>query len=177
MRCDRAIILGVKVGSVLLLCAVAFWAGVGFYAAKSITGVYRSESRFAQIECLLKNYHQQHGTFPPTKYQAAPNGPVHSWRVLLLPYVDMNAEKLCRAYDFAQPWNSPKNRAAVESLHRFAQGFSIDGNHTANYLGIGPGDRWPSQKPLRARLISEGEDRFLLVEDPDSTILWMQPEY
>ena len=46
-----------------------------------------------------------------------------------------------------------------------------------NYLAIGDGDEWPSEKPLRSRLVTKGKDRFLVVENPDSDVHWMEPKY
>ena len=59
-----------------------------------------------------------------------------------------------------------------------APAFSIDGyGDIANYLAIGNDDQWPVKKPLKSRLITKDNDRFLLFEDPDSEIHWMEPKY
>jgi len=43
-----------------------------------------------QIAAALQAYHQANGCFPPA-YIADKNGkPMHSWRVLILPYLDRN---------------------------------------------------------------------------------------
>ncbi len=136
-----------------------------------------SESRFAQTRVALHNYHQDCGSFPPTKYQPKANGPIHSWRVLLYPYADMDARKLYSKYDFSEHWNSPGNLAVARSMSSWGNYYSMEENDIANYLAIGDGDDWPSDKPLKARLITKGKDRFLLVEYPDSKIRWMEPEY
>ncbi len=177
MRFRRTIAIGAMLVFVFGIAAVAFWVGGRFVELRDISKDYLSQSRFAQLQFLLMSYHHEHGAFPPTKYQATANGPMHSWRVLLLPYIDADCKKLCSEYDFSETWNSPKNLAVIRSLGRFARGFSIDNNDTANYLAIGAGDQWPSEKPLKARLITKGKDRFLLVEYPGSKIRWMEPEY
>jgi hypothetical protein len=56
--------------------------------------------------------------------------------------------------------------------------FSTDGgNDITNYLAIGDGDDWPSEKPLKSRLVTKGKDRFLVVEYPGSEVHWMEPKF
>lgn len=172
--------VGKIAGTAILVLApalLAFWIGGRSVELRDISKDYLSESRFSQLRFLLLSYHDEHGAFPPTRYQPSPNGPIHSWRVLLLPYIDADCRRLYSEYDFSDTWNSPKNRAVAGSVGSMARGFSVDNNETADYLAIGDGDDWPSERPLKARLITKGKDRFLLVEYPDSQIHWMQPEY
>lgn len=136
-----------------------------------------SECRFAQLALALRNYHDQYGAFPPTRYQTRANAPIHSWRVLLLPYGDMYTRDLFFRYNFSEDWNSPGNLAVARAVSSWMPVFSIDNNDVANYLAIGEGDEWPSDAPLRARLITVGRDHFLLFEYPDSDIFWTEPKY
>lgn len=155
------------------LSIVAFWVGV----RRSELTNFRSQNKFAQIRAMLLLYHEQHGAFPPTKYQPVANGPVHSWRVLLVPHTDLNFENRYSRYDFSQAWNSASNLQALGDMPYFYY-FSMDkGNDITNYLAIGDGDEWPSQTPLKSCLVTSGKDRFLLVEYPDSDIHWMEPRY
>ena len=59
------------------------------------------------IGLAMQQYQQQHGTFPPG-YVSDENGrPKHSWRVLLLPYLDPG---LAGQYNYDEPWDGPNNR-------------------------------------------------------------------
>lgn len=137
----------------------------------------RSQGRFGQLEVMLHLYHKEHGAFPPTKYQPEPGGPIHSWRVLLVPYTSRSFIERYSQYDFSQEWNSTNNLQALGRMPHFVY-FSMNGNgDIAHYLAIGDKDDWPSKKPLRSRLVTKGKDRFLLVEYPDSDIHWMEPKY
>ncbi|MDH3719020.1 MAG: DUF1559 domain-containing protein, partial [Planctomycetota bacterium] len=61
-----------------------------------------------QIALALHQYHDQYGSFPPA-YVAGPDGkPWHSWRVLILPFIE--AEPLYAMYNFDEPWDGPNNR-------------------------------------------------------------------
>jgi len=171
-----------KIWLMRLLMAVVFLGAVAFSiefgrqlaVAMRVREECISQSRFAQISSMLLSYHQEHGAFPPTRYQAKPGGPVHSWRVLLAPYIDAYFRERFSRYDFSQEWNSPGN---LEALAGMGDYFSKGGNDITNYLAIGDEDDWPSRGPLKSILVSKGKDRFLLVEYPASYIHWMEPRY
>lgn len=61
-----------------------------------------------QILIALHNCHDDHGSFPPAYVADESGRPIHSWRVLILPYMDR--QDLYDQYDFHEPWNSPGNR-------------------------------------------------------------------
>lgn len=161
----------------LALLIASFWMGGRFFELRNITKDCRSECTFAQIRAMLIAYHEQHGAFPPTKYQPKAGGPIHSWRVLLVPYTDMGFRERYSKYNFSQEWNSANNSRALGDMPYFHY-FSMSGDSdVTNYLAIGNGDDWPSEQPLKSRLVTKGKDRFLLVEYPDSKIHWMEPKY
>jgi hypothetical protein len=126
-------------------------------------------------------YHDDYGVFPPTKYRLDPEGPVHSWRVLLAPYVGGGESN--GKYDFSQEWNSPHNLQAFGRMPHMYETFppwgteSLGDGKFAHYLAIGNDDDWLFSYPLKSRLVKKGSDRFLLVEYPDSQIHWMEPKY
>ena len=68
---------------------------------------------------------------------------MHSWRVLLLPFLD--GQPLYDEYDFSEPWNGPNNsklasrRPATFLLH----GIKDPGGTMTNYLAVvGAGTAW-----------------------------------
>ncbi len=60
-----------------------------------------------QLMLGLHNYHDVYGSFPPACVKDDRGRPLHSWRVLILPYI--NEQALYEQYDFSVPWNSPHN--------------------------------------------------------------------
>lgn len=78
---------------------------------------------FAQTTCKLRlsnlrtamyDYQDEHDSFPPRMINDETGRPMHSWRVLLLPYLphhdyDSNPSETFNLYDFDQPWNSETN--------------------------------------------------------------------
>jgi hypothetical protein len=61
-----------------------------------------------QITLAILNYEAQHHRYPPA-YVSDKNGrPMHSWRVLILPYLGRG--DLYKQYNFDEPWDGPNNR-------------------------------------------------------------------
>jgi hypothetical protein len=125
----------------------------------------------------VANYHDAHGHYPPAYLADAAGRPMHSWRVLLLPYLEQ--KPLYDRYDFSQPWDSPKNLAlaaempAVYALHgEYEPGVTI-----TNYLAVvGPETTWPGQTPRRSDEITDDlSATILVVENVGADVHWMAP--
>ena len=66
-----------------------------------------------QIQLAILNYESANGHMPPA-YTVDENGnPMHSWRVLILPY--MEEVGVYDRYDLSEPWDSPANLALTQS--------------------------------------------------------------
>ena len=76
-----------------------------------------------QSNCLrfaLFNYHDEYGSFPPA-YTVDENGkPLHSWRVLILPYLE--SRELYSQIRLNEPWDSEHN----SQFHRPSEGEDFD---------------------------------------------------
>ena len=158
--------------TICLICLPIVGFQLGWYLREECIKVANLRSRFEKLAYELRLYHEEHGTFPPTKYQPVPGGPIHSWRGLLMPPP---------GYDFSKNWNSTNNLQASETMHG-QHGFKlIDQScdpEITHYLTIGEGEEWPvARRPLRSLLVKSGKDQFLLVEYPDSKVHWLEPRY
>ncbi len=136
------------------------------------------KNNLAQIGNALREYHRVNGHFPPA-YIAAGNGvPMHSWRVLLLPYLDHQA--VYDQYRFDEPWNGPHNRQlSIEKLACYHCA-SEEGNRTdSSYLAVvGPQTAWPYDKSVSLTDIERGDgsgQTILLIEAAGSGINWLEP--
>jgi prepilin-type processing-associated H-X9-DG protein len=73
----------------------------------------REATRRSQCYCgclglAFFNYHETHGSLPPA-YTVDENGkPLHSWRVLILPFLEQN--ELYKKIRLDEPWDSEHNR-------------------------------------------------------------------
>jgi prepilin-type processing-associated H-X9-DG protein len=67
-----------------------------------------------QLGLALHNYHEANGCFPPAWIADSRGQPMHSWRVLILPYIDQVA--LYNRYNFAEPWDGPNNVKLLDEI-------------------------------------------------------------
>jgi len=141
----------------------------------------RSQCRnnLCQIAAALNAYHQVHGSFPPA-YIADKNGkPMHSWRVLILPY--MEYDSLYRTYDLTEPWDGPKNKKLVaEQLREFVCPSDPNAYVSAtSYLAVvGQYTAWSgedSRKVGDVDFAKEAGNTIMVVEVMNSGISWAEP--
>lgn len=131
-----------------------------------------------QIASAIHDYEIKNGNFPPP-YVAGPDGkPWHSWRVLILPYLDR--KDLFDAYDFKEPWNGPNNIKLSQKMPDVFHCPDDNGSYgksATSYLAVvGPDTAWPIGKSLSSNDIFDGSSQtILLVETANSGINWMEP--
>jgi hypothetical protein len=123
----------------------------------------------------VANYHDAKGHFPPA-YVVGPDGkPWHSWRVLLLPYIEH--QPLYDRYDFGEPWDGPNNRRLAAEMPRL---YAFHGTHppgltTTNYLAVvGEGTMWPGKEPRKDYPPNAG-NTVLVAENDGLSVHWMEP--
>ena len=119
------------------------------------------------------------GHFPPA-YIADENGkPMHSWRVLLLPYMEQG--DLFDQYSFDEPWNGPNN----SKLHDVLQwplfecpsvGRGEQGTDTSYMLVTGKGTAFDGDNETTFLDVADGlSNTVLIVEVANSDTHWMEP--
>ncbi len=137
-------------------------------------------SNMKEIVVALQAYYQANGCFPPA-YIADKNGkPMHSWRVLILPYLDR--PDLYKAYDFTEPWDGPKNKQLLARCPKIyfcpsdpPVSMSVP-VPTSYFAVVGPEAAWAGEKPRRlADFAGETSSTIMLVEVADSHVLWTEP--
>ncbi|MEX0726519.1 MAG: DUF1559 domain-containing protein [Planctomycetaceae bacterium] len=166
------------VPSVLL---TAFVASLILFV-RSVRESYRCsqcESRLKVIQLALLNYHDAHLCFPPAYIADADGNPMHSWRVLVLPFIDMIPTY--DDYDFTQPWNSSKNKKWADDLKNSF--FSCpSGTHPANsyhtnYVVVtGDETAFSGSTPTKINDVKDRpENTILVVEIASPNIYWTEP--
>jgi hypothetical protein len=125
----------------------------------------------------VANYHDLHGAFPPPYLADAEGRPMHSWRILLLPYLDQ--KELYDAYDFSEPWDVPNNRRLAERMPRIyaLHGLERPGNTQTNYLAVvGEETVWPAGGGVTYKGITDGSSNTIhFVENLSGGVHWMEP--
>lgn len=140
-------------------------------------------ARRAQCQNNLKNialaigqYEQVFKALPPARTFDADGRPLHSWRTLILPFLDQ--EDLYRSIDLTKPWDDPANaeaRATPLSIYRCPD--AGPPGTTCYFASTGP-DR--AMAPDRPRPLAEiadppGEVLLLFEAEAGHAVPWMAP--
>jgi prepilin-type processing-associated H-X9-DG protein len=132
-----------------------------------------------QIALAFHNYHDTHKTFPPAYIPDEDGNPKHSWRVLILPFLEQQA--LYEQYDFNEPWDSPNNLIVGNTAipvyccpSNPAQ--SMLPNGTSYMVVTGPNTVFNGGQATSIREILDGTaNTILVVETAGSGVTWSQP--
>ena len=125
----------------------------------------------------VANYESTYGHLPPA-YVLGPDGrPWHSWRVLILPYLE--ASDVYKDYRFDEPWDGPNNSKLA---HRMPKIFALHGEWTpdstiTNYLAVvGQETAWPGADTIMMKDVTDGTgSTILIVENCGAGVHWMEP--
>jgi prepilin-type processing-associated H-X9-DG protein len=134
-------------------------------------------NKLRQIALALEMYCQNHGTYPPAYTVDNDGNRLHSWRTLILPYLE--GTNVYNAIRFDEPWDSAYNSQFHVRLPIYMCPSQSSQNHKCftPYLAItGPGTAWPGSVGLDPKTISDGRiQTILLVEAHDANVKWMEP--
>jgi len=135
--------------------------------------------RLREIARAIEDYEAAKGEYPPA-YLTGPDGkPWHSWRVLILPYLDR--KDLYDQYRFDEPWDGPSNRklhdAVVSQYHCPSdRRWTIRETETSYVAMVGPETLFPGGRSVRRHDVTDNRlYTVMLVEMRDSGIHWMEP--
>lgn len=127
-----------------------------------------------QVILAVQSYEARHRKLPPPYLADASGRPMHSWRVLILPY--LGEDKLYKQYRFDEPWDGPNNRKLHQQIARIYRCPSDPRGVMTSYLAVtGPGTAWDVNAPTNLSGLPNGAGTLLLVEVRQSGIHWMEP--
>jgi hypothetical protein len=151
-------------------------------SAREASSANQCRSNLKQIALALQTYHDVHGHLPPPYIADAHGKPIHSWRVLILPYIE--EQTLYRQYKFDEPWDGPNNRKLAKLIPEVFRCPSQLSTNAAcsvetNYFAIvGPETAWPEggDSGRKFRDFKDGVSMtLLLVEATGQSVNWMEP--
>ncbi len=128
-----------------------------------------------QISLGLQSYVTAHGEFPPAYTTDAEGKPLHSWRTLILPFMEHQA--LFKSIDLTKPWDDPANAKALAAMPDVYDCPSAAKNAT-NYLAIvTPASCIQATEPRKLSDIKDEHDATLTIieVDDDRAVPWMAP--
>ena len=130
-----------------------------------------------QIALALHNYEQAHKALPPAYTVDARGRPLHSWRTLILPYLEQ--EPLYQTIDLSKPWNDPANAKALETaLPVFRCPEAVGPQNTTTYLAIvAPNGCFIPRESRRLAEITDAHESTLMVIEAgeENAVPWMAP--
>jgi prepilin-type processing-associated H-X9-DG protein len=132
----------------------------------------------AIIATALRQYLIFHDALPPAYTVDANGKPLHSWRTLLLPYLDQQA--LYDSIDLSKPWDDPVNAKARETavdIYRCPTLPDGAGNMTTYLAIVSPDSAMQGGRSRRLEEISDGSTNTLVVIEvaTDRAVPWMSP--
>ncbi len=171
----------VRAGTVAVLCLGAAF----FLFFPRVRGVYDESVRnnrccgnLVAISLAMQQYHDAWDAYPPPFIADEAGTPIHSWRVLILPF--LGHADLYNRYSFEEPWDGPRNRTLHDET---ADAFDCPENdgmwssRSTSYLAItGPGTFW-ARSPIEtpANVADEDASSAIVAEVANSGVHWMEP--
>ncbi len=134
-------------------------------------------SNLKQVVLALLNYEHHYGRFPPAYIADANGRPMHSWRVLILPY--LGHQDVYDKYRFDEPWDGPNNRRLLSVVipeYECPAQPNRPPSMTSYVAVVGPNTIWPGTASTKLTDIRDGtSNTAIVVEIVDSGIHWMEP--
>ena len=167
------------VGGVFLLCGGILIALLlpAVQAAREAARRATCANNVKQISLALLNYESAYGCFPPAYIADETGKPMHSWRVLILPF--MEQEVLYDQYDFDEPWNSPNNRMVTEamlSIYQCPSAAPDDPMETNYVMIVGPETIASENSAITMADVTDGvSNTIMVIETAGSGIHWAEP--
>ncbi len=144
------------------------------------------KNNLKQIALALFNYEAEHHALPPAYTVDAYGNRLHSWRTLILPYLDES--RLYNSIDLSKPWDDPANAKAFNThvsvfecptdAGSWDHTASGPRNHTTYLASVASNGCFRLTEPRLLSEITDGTSNTLMViEVPsDQDDPWMSPQ-
>ena len=156
-------------------------------SAREATRRTQCTNNIKQIGLAFHTYHDRYHSFPPAYTVDADGKPLHSWRVLILPFLDK--EELYAKIRLDEPWDSEHNRQFHEtaiSVYRCPSDgifktlkakFPLLRASGNCYYSVVTGEKtiFPGDKALSLSALTDGPSNTILVVERMIPVCWMDP--
>ncbi len=167
-----------------LLVVLAILAVLGALLLPPVTRSSRGGARrtqcknnLKQIGLALHNYHDTHRSFPLVATFDSSGRTLHSWRTMVLPYLDQ--QSLYSRLHLDQPWDAPENAPLFpQNLLAYRCPGSVVVAPNTTYLALAtPESVFPPGHTRTISDITDGTSNTLMVIEVDDAyaVPWMEP--
>jgi prepilin-type processing-associated H-X9-DG protein len=161
-------------GGILLLGALLLPAKRG---ARETARSNTCRNNLRNVAIALNYYSDIHGALPPAYTVDADGRPLHSWRTLILPYLEQ--QSLYDQIDLSKPWDDPANKAAFETgveVYSCPSG-SLPLGSTTFLANVAPDGCFLPTEPRKLTEITDSHAMTLMVIEVDvaQAVHWMSP--
>ena len=139
--------MAILIGAMILLCAGAGLIMPAVQGAREAARRTQCINNLRQIGLGILNYHDAKGHWPPAYIADEDGTPMHSWRVLILEFMD-DDKSLFNKYRFDEPWDGPNNRKLISEMpyvYQCPTQNNMQPGHTRYSAVIGPHTTWTRQ--------------------------------
>ncbi len=164
---------------VMLVCAGVFAMLLlpAVQSARTAARRMSSSNNVKMLSLALLNYESTYRAFPPAYTVDADGNRLHSWRTLLIPFMDSSG--LAAEIDMSKPWNHPDNAFALD--HDIPAFRSPLGNTKPGYTSylavVDASTALIGGQSAKLREITDGTSNTIWIyETSDSkAVHWMEP--
>ncbi len=173
--------------STLLIYVTAFsaiFAAIGWALSRhrntiGLNDESRCRANLVMIASAMRDYHADYGSFPPAFLADDTGRPLHSWRALILPYID-GGRQIYSQYRFDEPWDGPNNQRLLTARPRIfhcpADNQTAKDATKANYFVVsGSATVFPDGKSVPLGDLSDSDATILVVEAVGLGVDWLAP--
>ena len=174
-----AIVAAVVAVPVLLMCAGILIALLlpAVQASREAARRMSCSNNMKQIALALHNYADANGSFPPAYTEDSNGNRLHSWRTLILPYVEQ--QHIFDQIDLDKPWDDPANASLASiSVPIFSCPSAPLGPGLTTYVAVqDPSGIFKGPIGTKFSEITDGTSNTLLFTETDAAqaVPWMSP--
>jgi len=147
-------------------------------AAREASRRMQCSNNMKQIGLAIHNYESAYRSLPPAYTVDAEGNRLHSWRTLLLPFMEQAA--LYQRIDFSKPWDDPVNApfTSVDIPSFRCPSSEIPPGMTTYQIVDDPSSAFPGSNPLNFGKILDGTSNtlFAIESDKQDAVHWAEPK-
>ena len=150
---------------------------LGYRNTQQATWGNQCATNLNSLAQAIQKYVEEKGSYPPVWTADAEGKPLHSWRVLILPYLD--EEELYNSIHLDEPWDSEHNRqfhSKMPTIFRCpASRFANEATTTYSWIA-GPSAYPSGPVALKPSDVTDNPNSTIMLVERKTPICWMKPE-